>query len=106
MAHISTMTAVPGNLAGCTIISRQKRIGVCFDSGKIVATVYRGQQSQISAGSVKGRRVTSWPSAAIDLKTVGAIVVDHPVVRGGNIITSRRPEDLPGFNQTSIQALF
>jgi len=75
------------------------------DAGKIVATICHGPQLLISADIVRGRRVTSWPSIAIDLKNAGAIWVDEPVVRDGNIITSRRPFDLPKFNKAIFEAL-
>jgi protease I len=73
--------------------------------GKIIAAVCHGPQLLISAEVVKGRRVTSWPSVAVDLKNAGAIWVDEPVVRDGNIITSRKPADLPRFNKAIIEAL-
>jgi protease I len=73
--------------------------------GKIIAAVCHGPQLLISADIVKGRRVTSWPSVAVDLKNAGAIWVDEPIVRDGNIITSRKPADLPKFNKAIIEAL-
>jgi protease I len=73
--------------------------------GKIIAAVCHGPQLLISADIVKGRRVTSWPSVAIDLKNAGAIWVDEPVVKDGNIITSRKPADLPKFNKAIIESL-
>jgi protease I len=73
--------------------------------GKIIAAVCHGPQLLISADIVKGRRVTSWPSVAVDLKNAGAIWVDEPVVKDGNIITSRKPADLPKFNKAIIKAL-
>jgi protease I len=75
------------------------------DAGKIIAAICHGPQLLISAGIIKGRRVTSWSSVAVDLKNAGAIWVDEPVVRDGNIITSRRPFDLPKFNKAIIEAL-
>ena len=75
------------------------------DTGKIVAAICHGPQLLISAGIVRGRRVTSWPSVAVDLENAGATWVDEPVVRDGNIITSRRPVDLPKFNKAIIEAL-
>jgi protease I len=75
------------------------------DAGKVIAAVCHGPQLLISAEVVGGRRVTSWPSVAIDLKNAGAIWVDEPVVKDGNIITSRRPADLPRFNKAIIEAL-
>jgi protease I len=71
----------------------------------VIAAVCHGPQLLISAGIVSGRRLTSWPSVAIDLKNAGAIWVDEPLVKDGNIITSRRPSDLPVFNRAIIQAL-
>jgi protease I len=59
----------------------------------------------ISAGVVRGRRVTSWRSVAVDLVNAGAEWVDEPVVRDGNLITSRKPADLPKFNKAIIKAL-
>ena len=73
--------------------------------GKIIAAVCHGPQLLISAEIVKGRRVTSWPSVAVDLKNAGAIWVNEPMVRDGNIITARKPADLPKFNKAIIEAL-
>jgi protease I len=75
------------------------------DLGKLIAAICHGPQLLISAGIVSGRRLTSWPSVAIDLRNAGAIWVDEAVVRDGNVITSRRPSDLPVFNSAIIQAL-
>ena len=74
-------------------------------AGKVIAAVCHGPQLLISAEVVKGRRVTSWPSVAVDLRNAGAIWVDQAVVRDGNIITSRKPADLPQFNEAIIEAL-
>lgn len=76
-----------------------------FELGKIVAAVCHGPQLLISADIVRGRRVTSWSSVAVDLKNAGAIWVDEPVVQDGNLITSRKPADLPKFNTAIIKAL-
>ncbi len=75
------------------------------DLGKVVAAICHGPQLLISADIVRGRRVTSWPSIAVDLKNAGADWVDEPVVQDGNIITSRKPADLPKFNKAIIEAL-
>lgn len=73
--------------------------------GKIVAAICHGPQVLISADVVRGRRVTSWPSIAVDLANAGATWVDEPVVHDGNIITAARPVDLPRFNKAVIDAL-
>jgi protease I len=76
-----------------------------YSSGKLIAAICHGPQLLISAKIVQGRIVTSWPSLAIDLRNAGAEWVDAPVVRDGNLITSRKPADLPKFNKAIIEAL-
>jgi protease I len=76
-----------------------------YELGKVVAAICHGPQLLISANVVRGRRVTSWPSIAVDLKNAGADWVDAPVVQDGNLITARKPADLPRFNKTIIEAL-
>ena len=75
------------------------------DLGRVVAAICHGPQLLISAEIVRGRRVTSWPSVAVDLKNAGAHWVDKPLVRDGNLITSRKPADLPRFSKAIIEAL-
>jgi deglycase len=53
---------------------------------------------------VRGRTVTSWPSLQTDLRNAGADWKDEEVVVDGNLVTSRKPDDLPAFMQTIIQA--
>ena len=71
-------------------------VKTAHDKDKVIAAICHGD---------RGCRVTSWPSIAVDLKNAGAIWVDEPVVRDGNIITSRRPVDLPKFNKAIAEAL-
>ena len=99
---------VPGGYAPDKMRLHQPMIDLAkkaYNAGRIVAAVCHGPQLLISADILKGRSVTSWPSIAIDLKNAGAIWIDKPVVRDGNLITSRKPADLPRFNKTIIQAL-
>ena len=99
---------IPGGYAPDKMRLHQPMIDLvrkAHDEGKIIAAVCHGPQLLISADIVKGRRVTSWPSIAIDLKNAGAVWVDEPVVRDGNIITSRKPADLPKFNKAVVEAL-
>ncbi len=99
---------IPGGYAPDKMRLHQPMIDLvkkAHDLGKVIAAVCHGPQLLISADIVRGRRLTSWPSVAIDLKNAGAIWVDEPIVRDGNIITSRRPSDLPVFNRAIIQAL-
>jgi protease I len=99
---------VPGGYAPDKMRLHQPMIDLvrkAYDAGKVIAAVCHGPQLLISADIVRGRRVTSWPSVAVDLKNAGANWVDEPVVRDGNIITSRKPADLPRFDKAIIEAL-
>ena len=73
--------------------------------GRVVAAASGGQQLLILAGIVKGRRLTSPPSLAPALRNAGADWVDEAVVRDGNIITSRKPADIPMFNKAIIDTV-
>lgn len=99
---------VPGGYAPDKMRLHQPMIDLvreAYDSGKVVAAICHGPQLLISADVVRGRHLTSWPSVSIDLKNAGANWVDEPVVQDGNIITSRKPVDLPKFNKAIINAL-
>ena len=99
---------IPGGYAPDKMRLQQSMIELvrkAHDLGKIIAAVCHGPQLLISADIVRGRRLTSWPSVAVDLKNAGATWVDESVVRDGNIITSRKPADLPKFNKAIIKAL-
>ena len=99
---------VPGGYAADKMRSHQSMVDLVrkiHDLGKVVAAICHGPQLLISADIIRGRRVTSWPSIAIDLRNAGADWVDAPVVRDGNLITSRKPADLPRFNKAIIEAL-
>ncbi len=73
--------------------------------GKPVAAICHGPQLLISAGLLRGRTVTCWPSIAIDVTNAGGLYVDRPVVQDGNLITSRKPADVPQFTAALIAAL-
>ena len=99
---------VPGGYAPDKMRLYQSMIDLvrkAHDLGKVVAAICHGPQLLISAEIVRGRRVTSWPSVAVDLRNAGADWVDVPVVQDGNLITSRKPADLPRFNKAIIEAL-
>ena len=76
-----------------------------MDAGKPVAAICHGPQLLISAGALRGRTLTCWPSIAIDVKNAGGLYVDKPVVEDGNLITSRKPDDVPMFCEAIIRAL-
>ena len=76
-----------------------------FEAGKVVAAICHGPQSLIEAGLVRGRKMTSYPSIKVDLTNAGAQWVDEEVVDDSGLITSRKPDDLPAFNQKLLEAL-
>jgi len=76
-----------------------------MDTGKTVAAICHGPQLLISANALRGRTLTCWPSIAVDVKNAGGLYVDKPVVEDGNLITSRRPDDVPAFSEAIIRAL-
>ena len=74
-----------------------------FDAGKPVAAICHGPWSIIEADKARGRRMTSWPSVRTDLRNAGADVVDQEAVVDGNLVTSRKPHDIPAFNREMIK---
>lgn len=75
------------------------------DAGKPIAAICHGPWLLIEADVVDGRTVTSWPSVRTDLTNAGANVVDQEVAIDGNLITSRKPDDIPAFSKALIDAL-
>jgi protease I len=73
-----------------------------FDAGKPVAAICHGPWTIIDAGAARGRRMTSWPSLKTDLKNAGAAWVDGEAVVDGNLVTSRKPDDIPAFNAAML----
>ena len=74
-------------------------------AGKTVAAISHGPWLLAEAEVIDGKTVTSWPSIRTDLKHAGANVVDEECVEDGNLITSRKPDDIPAFSQALIRAL-
>ena len=72
------------------------------EAGKPVAAICHGPWLLVEADVVRGRTVTSWPSIRTDLRNAGAEVIDQEVVIDGNIVTSRKPEDIPAFTEALI----
>lgn len=76
-----------------------------FGSDKPVAAICHGGSLLVEADAVEGRTVTSWPSVRTDLINAGADWVDREVVVEGNLITSRKPDDLPAFCEAILDKL-
>jgi len=73
-----------------------------FDANKPVAVICHGPWTIIEAGVAQGRRIASWPSLKTDLRNAGAEWVDEQVVVDGNLVSSRKPDDIPAFNAKVI----
>jgi protease I len=73
-------------------------------AGKPVAAICHAPWTLAEADVVRGRRMTSWPSLQTDLRNAGADWVDEEVVVDGNLVTSRKPDDLPAFNEAAVSA--
>jgi protease I len=74
-----------------------------FQSGKPVAAICHGPWMVLEAGGARGRHMTSWPSLRTDLHNAGAEWVDQEVVVDENLVTSRKPDDIPAFNREMIE---
>jgi protease I len=69
---------------------------------KPIAAICHGPWTLIDAGGVEGKTMTSWPSLKTDLSNAGARWVDQEVATDKNLVTSRKPDDLPAFTRTMI----
>jgi protease I len=74
-----------------------------FEAGKPVAAICHGPWTLIDAGVVEGREVTSYHTIQTDLKNAGARWVDREVVVDNGLVTSRKPDDIPAFNEKMIE---
>jgi len=82
-----------------------KLVREMFEQGGVVAAICHAGWVLVSAGILKGKRATCVSAIKDDLINAGAIYLDQEVVRDGNLITSRFPDDLPAFCRTIIAAL-
>lgn len=72
-------------------------------AGKPIVAICHGPWLLVEAGVVKGRILTSWPSLRTDILNAGGRWVDREAVADGNLITSRKPDDIPAFNPEMIE---
>jgi protease I len=99
---------VPGGYAPDMMRRHPAMVALVRDAaqqGKVVAAICHAGWMLVSAGVLKGRRATSFFSIKDDLIAAGANWVDEEVVVDGNLITSRKPDDLPAFCRSIVQAL-
>jgi len=97
---------VPGGFINPDILRQSqeaRELVRAFDSvGKPIAVICHGPWVLASAGLLKNRQITSWPGIRDDLVNAGAYWRDEPVVRDGNLLSSRGPHDLPEFIRSMI----
>src|SRR3954447_6756254 len=74
-------------------------------AGNPIAVICHGGWLLISAGLVQGRRITTWPTLQDDMRNAGADWQDREVIRDRNLVSSRKPDDLPAFNREMVNAI-
>lgn len=72
-------------------------------AGKPMAVICHGPWVLVEAGVVRGKRLTSWPTLETDIRNAGGEWVDAEVVVDGNLVTSRKPGDIPAFNREMLR---
>ncbi len=82
-----------------------KIVKEAYEKGKVVSAICHAGWMLASAGILKGKKVTGVSAIKDDLVNAGATYIDQEVVRDGNLITSRKPDDLPAFCREIIDAL-
>ena len=73
------------------------------ESGKPIAVICHGPWMLVEAGVVRDRKVTSWPTLQTDIRNAGGNWVDQEVVVDEGLVTSRKPDDIPAFNEKMIE---
>jgi protease I len=76
-----------------------------WDAGKPIAAICHGPWMLVEADIVRARTVTSWPSIKTDITNAGGNWVDDEVVTDKGLVTSRKPDDIPAFNQKFIEEI-
>ena len=76
-----------------------------FESGRTVAAICHAPWSLVEADVLRGKTLTSWPSLQTDIRNAGGRWVDEEVHTDGNLITSRKPDDLGAFCDALIESI-
>jgi len=98
---------LPGGVANPDFLRTNEKV-VSFvhdvvDGGRPAAVICHGPWTLVEADVVKGRTLTSWPSLQTDIRNAGGSWVDEEVVVDENLVTSRKPDDLPAFKREMIE---
>jgi protease I len=74
-----------------------------YEQNKPMAVICHGPWMLVEADIIEGKNLTSWPSLKTDIRNAGGNWADKEVVVDGNLVTSRKPDDLPAFNREMIK---
>jgi protease I len=99
---------IPGGYAPDVMRTHKEMVNLvrdAFNKGKVVAAICHAGWMLASAGILEGKKATCYVAIKDDVINAGAKYLDQEVVRDGNLITSRKPDDLPAFCKTIIEAL-
>jgi deglycase len=100
---------LPGGVINADALRLQPKavafVKAFVDAGKPLGVICHAPWALIEAGAARGHTLTSWPSLKTDLENAGAQWVDEQVVVDGQLVTSRKPDDIPAFNR-EITKLF
>jgi protease I len=78
-------------------------VGSFFKGDEPVAAICHGPWTIRESVNARGRKITSWPSLKTDLKNAGASWFDEKMVSEGNLVSSRKPDDIPAFNKGMLE---
>lgn len=100
---------LPGGVANPDFLRANEDAVRCarsfFEAGKPVAVICHGPWTRVEAGVVRGRTITSWPSVRTDIEDAGGNWVDEEVHVDQGLVSSRTPDDLPGFCAKLVEEL-
>src|SRR5205085_1574510 len=100
---------LPGGVINADAVRIEKKaqefVRTIDQRGKPVFVICHGAWLLVSAGLVKGRKLTSWPTLQDDIRNAGGLWEDREVLADKNWISSRKPDDIPAFNREVIRVL-
>lgn len=99
---------IPGGYAPDKMRTHAEMVSLvreAYSKGKVIASICHGGWMLASAGILKGKKATSYVAIKDDMINAGALWEDAELVRDGNLITSRKPDDLPAFCRAMIEAM-
>jgi len=98
---------IPGGVGNPDLMRGDERmvrfVREFFDAGKPVAAICHGPWMLVEADVVRDRELTSWPTLQTDIRNAGGSWVDETVVTDNGLVTSRKPDDIPAFNEKMLE---